>query len=343
MQAYPRSWEEFVAWFADEDDCRDYLDWLRWPNGFVCPRCEAAENGWKRDDGRWDCGECKSTTSQTAGTIFDKTRTPLTLWFATAWLMTSQKHGISALGLRKELRLGSNQTAWHMLHRLRSAMVLADRTQLRGEVEVDETLVGGEKHGTRGRGAFGKTLVAVAVELEKPRGYGRCRLSVVPDAGAESLQGFVRANVEPGSTLVTDGWPSYVGLGRSGDYQHIAISLSASDLEAHEELPGVHRVASLLKRWLLGTHQGAVSPEHLQSYLEEFTFRFNRRSSRRRGMLFYRLLQGAIAAPPLTYDSLAKIHRKKGAGKSPTPPLDPQLTRPPFVAAWRPWRAEGLP
>jgi hypothetical protein len=147
-------------------------------------------------------------------------------------------------------------------------MVRADRTLLRGEVEVDETLVGGEKHGPPGRGALGKTLVVVAVELKRPKGYGRCRLSVVPDAGAQSLQGFVRSNVELGSVLVTDGWPSYVGLGRSGDYEHTTINLSASDLEAHEELPAVHRVASLLKRWLLGTHQGAVSPEHLQSYLE---------------------------------------------------------------------------
>ena len=136
---YPRSWEEFVAWFAEDDDCRDYLDWLRWPNGFVCPWC-ATTSGWQRVDGRWDCGGCGRVVSQTAGTVFDKTRTPLTLWFSAAWHMTNQKNGISGLGLQRELRLGSAQTAWHMLHRLRSAMVRADRSLLHDEVEVDETL-----------------------------------------------------------------------------------------------------------------------------------------------------------------------------------------------------------
>ena len=337
---YPRSWEEFVAWFAEDDDCRDYLDWLRWPNGFVCPWC-AMTSGWQRVDGRWDCGGCGRVVSQTAGTVFDKTRTPLTLWFSAAWHMTNQKNGISGLGLQRELRLGSAQTAWHMLHRLRSAMVRADRSLLHDEVEVDETLVGGEKHGPRGRGALGKTLVVVAVELKRPKGYGRCRLSVIPDAGAESLQGFVRANVAPGSTIVTDGWPSYVGLARNGEYEHIIKNLSASELEAHEELPGVHRVASLLKRWLLSTHQAAVSPEHLQAYLEEYTFRFNRRTSRRPGLLFYRLLQGAVACGPLTYDDLAKIRRPKGSGKSPTPPSKPQLVRLPLATTGRAWRSTG--
>jgi transposase-like protein len=337
---YPRNWEEFVGWFVEDGDCRDYLDWLRWPNGFICPWC-ASDSAWQRADGRWDCAGCRRVVSQTAGTVFDKTRTPLTLWFAAAWHMTNQKNGISALGLKRELHLGSAQTAWHMLHRLRSAMVRADRTPLHGEVEVDETLVGGEKHGPRGRGSLGKSLVAVAVELKRPKGYGRCRLSVVPDAGTESLQDFVRANVERGSALVTDGWPSYVGLGRSGDYEHTAINLSASELSAHEELPAVHRVASLLKRWLLGTHQGAVSPEHLQSYLEEFTFRFNRRTSRRPGQLFYRLLEGAVTSEPLTYDQLVKIRRPKGEGNSPTPPTNPQLVRQPLRTTERPWRDVG--
>jgi len=168
---YPRSWEEFIAWFGDDGDCRDYLDWLRWSNWFVCPWC-ASNAGWQRADGRWDCGGCARVISQTAGTIFDKTRTPPPLWFSAAWHMTNQKNAISALGLQRELRLGSAQTAWHMLHRLRSAMVRADRTLLSGEVEVDETLIGAE-HGPPGRGALGKTLVAVAVELKRLKGYGR--------------------------------------------------------------------------------------------------------------------------------------------------------------------------
>jgi len=334
---YPRSWEEFVAWFGNDDDCRDYLDWLRWPNGFECPHCFST-SGWRRANGSWDCAGCGRMVTQTAGTIFDKTRTPLTLWFAAGWHMTNQKNGISALGLRREFCLGSTQTAWHMLHRFRKAMVRVDRTSLSGEVEVDETLVGGEQVGPPGRGALGKTLVAVAVELKTPKGYGRCRLGVVPDAGAESLQKFVRENIEPGSVVVTDGWPSYVGLGRSGDYKHKAINLSASESEAHEALPAVHRVASLLKRWLLGTHQGSVSPEHLQAYLEEFTFRFNRRRSRRPGLLFYRLIQGSVVSKPLTYEELAKVRRPKRRGHSPTPPSNPQLIRHPLESPRRPWR-----
>ncbi|MHB8189912.1 MAG: IS1595 family transposase [Ferrimicrobium sp.] len=177
---------------------------------------------------------------------------------------------------------------------------------------------------------LGKTPVVVAVDLKRPKGYGRCRLSVVSDARAQSQQGFVQSNVELGSALITDGWPSYVGLGRSGDCKHTTINLSASDLEAHEELPAVHRVVSLPKRWLVDTHQGAVSPKHLQRYLEGFTFRFNRRTSRRPGLLFYRLLEGAVTCGPLTYDQLAKIRRVKRPGHSPTPPTNPQLVRHPL-------------
>lgn len=334
---YPRSFEEFVTWFKDEDDCRDYLDWLRWGSGFECPHC-GSTTGWRRKKGRWDCGECSRVVSPTASTIFDKTRTSLRCWFAAAWHMTNQKNGISALGLKREMHMASTQTAWHLLHRLRSAMVRADRAPLSGEVEVDETFVGGEKSGPGGRGALGKTLVAVAVELHPKGAYGRCRLRVVQDAGADSLQGFVRDNVATGSTVLTDGWPSYLGLGSSGDYKHKAINLSASPNQAHEELPAVHLVASLLKRWLLGTHQGSVSPEHLQAYLEGFTFRFNRRRSRRPGLLFYRLLEEAVFCKPLPYTDLAKLRRRKRPGHSPTPPTNPQLVRRPVESTWRPWR-----
>ncbi len=339
---YPRSWEEFVAWFSNEDDCRDYLDWLRWPNGFVCPHCSGTV-GWQRSKGSWDCKYCSRIVSPTAGTVFDKTRTPLKLWFAAAWHMTNQKNGISALGLKREINLGSYQTTWHMLHRLRKAMILADRSLLFGEVEVDETFVGGEKSGPPGRGALGKTLVVVAVELHRPKGYGRCRLGIVPDASGPSIQAFVRENIESGAEVITDGWPSYLGLG--SEYKHTAINLSASEGEAHDELPAVHRVAALLKRWLLGTHQGSVSPEHLQSYLEEFTFRFNRRKSKRPGLLFYRLLEAAVATTPLRYEDLAKQRKPKRAGRSPTPPVNAQLTRRPFESNRRPWRAsaESLP
>ena len=332
---YPNNWEEFVSWFGDDAECRDYLDWLRWPDGFVCPTCGAAGRGWKRGDDRWLCGACNSIASQTAGTIFDKTRLPLTLWFAAGWHLTQQTTGISALGLKKELRLGSTQTAWHMLHRYRVAMVRADRTKLTGDVEVDETFVGGVNPGKSGRGS-GKSIVAVAVELKNPRGYGRCRLQVIPDASGPTLHGFISDHVEVGSVVITDGWGSYTGIDAAGEYTHKAINLSQSPNQAHEELPAVHRVAALLKRWLLGTHQGSVSPQHLQAYLEEFTFRFNRRTSRQRGQLFYRLMEGAVATPPLRYDTLAKIRKPKKT--KPTPPVQPQLTRPEHQPTYRPWR-----
>lgn len=334
---YPRNWEECVAWFAAEADCRDYLDWLRWGQGFVCPHCGAVK-GWRRGDGRWPCAGCGRTVSQTAATIFDKSRTPLTLWFAAAWHMAVQKNGISSLGLRQDLELGSTQTAWHMLHRFRSAMVRDERTQLGGSlaVEVDETYVGGEEEGPGGRGALGKCLVVVAIEIKRPRGYGRCRLAVVPNASASALQGFVRTNVQPGSSVITDGWPSYRGLKR--DYQHRPVNVSESEREAHEELPGVHRIASLLKRWLVGTHQGSVLPGHLQAYLDEFTFRFNRRGSRHRGLLFYRLLEGSVAGEPLRYAQLIQRHSPRREGRHPTPPVAPQRVHVRPAATLRPWR-----
>lgn len=225
-----------------------------------------------------------------------------------------------------------------MLHRLRSALVRAERTQLGGTlaVEVDETYVGGDQEGPGGRGALGKCLVVVAVETKKPKGYGRCRLSVVPNAGGIALQGFVHANVQPQSTVITDGWPSYRGLAR--DYDHRPVNISESELEAHDELPGVHRIASLLKRWLVGTHQGSVLPAHLQAYLDEFTFRFNRRASRHRGFLFYRLLESAVAAAPLRYAELIQSHHPRREGRHPVPPALPQRVHMPLEAAHRPWR-----
>ena len=252
--------------------------------------------------------------------------------------MAVQKNGISSLGLRQELELGSTQTAWHMLHRFRSAMVRAERTQLGGSlaVKVDETYVGGGEEGPGVRGARGKCLVVVAIEIKRPRGYGRCRLAVVPNASASALQGFVRTNVQPGSSVITDGWPSYRGLKR--DYQHRPVNVSESEREAHGELPGVHRIASLLKRWLVGTHQGSVLPGHLQAYLDEFTFRFNRRGSRHRGLLFYRLMEGAVAGEPLRYAQLIPRHSPRREGRHPTPPVAPQRVHVRPAATLRPWR-----
>ena len=218
------------------------------------------------------------------------------------WYLTSQKSGGSALGLHQVLGLGSYQTAWSWLHKLRRAMVRPDRDRLNGCVEVDETYVGGEEEGVRGRQTAEKAIVVVAAE-QNGRGIGRIRLRRVPDASSQSLHPFIEESVRPGAVVHTDGWKGYHDIAKKG-YTHKVTILSQSDDPAHKLMPRVHRVASLLKRWLLGTHQGAVSEKHLDYYLDEFTFRFNRRRSRARGLLFYRLLQNAVQVDPVPYRRL---------------------------------------
>ncbi len=305
---FPRSYAQARAWFDTDWKCLDYLDWLRWPDGFVCPRC-ASVVGWKLADSRWKCGGCDRKISATSGTIFDKTRTPLTVWFAVAWRMVGDKVGISAIQVQREMELGSIQTAWMMLHRYRSVMVRPGRERLRGDVEVDESFIGGPEPGVRGRGALGKVLIAGAVERNHGH-FGRVRLGVIDDASTVSLAAFLGANVEPGSHVITDGWTDYPSATRDR-YKHTGTSVSASGLAAHEVLPGVHRTFSLVKRWLLGTMQGSVSPEHMQAYLDEWVFRFNRRNARSRGLLFHTLLQQALEGKPMTYNSMRKTGRTR--------------------------------
>ena len=336
---YPGSLGEFQTWFQSDSDCLDYLEWLRWPSGFVCPECAHA-GGWRLGDGRFMCTDCGSRTSVTAGTIFDRTRTPLTVWFAACWNFASGKDGISALSLKRTLEIGSYQTAWAMLHRLRSVLVRPDRELLRGKVEVDETYIGGLDPGLPGGRAQGKkVLTCVAVEILEPKGFGRCRMAPVADASAESLLAFVSTNVEPGATVITDAWQGYRGLEKKG-YIHDRRSQRAASARGEDPgalLPGVHRIASLAKRWLLGTHQGAVDAAHLPSYLNEFVFRFNRRLSRSRGMLFYRVLELAVAHDPVRYQALTRTTSPKA--KKPKPPgkrgHPPSLERP---RQNRPWR-----
>lgn len=332
---YPRSWDELLAWFPNVEECRDYLEWVRWPDGFVCPRC-ASEQGWRTGKGDWSCGGCGRRVSVTSGTIFDKTRTPLTSWFAAAWYMTNQKTaGVSAKGLQRVMGLGSYQTAWTMLHKYRSAMVRPGRELLAGDVEVDETLVGGSKPGRPGRAALGKTLVAVAVEVVQPKGFGRARLRVIPDAGKATLGAFVKETIEPGALILTDGWGGYKGLTAAG-YTHKPFTVAGSGVHAHVPLPAVHRVASLFKRSLLNAYQ-QYPKLHLQAYCDEWVFRFNRRKSRARGMLFFRLMELAVQTEPLPYEDLVKSNSPRSA--SPTPPTTggtPQ--RPAVNIARRPWR-----
>ena len=296
---YPQRWAEFEAWFPDEAHCVAYLARLRWPDGFRCARC-GHERAWPTTRGRHVCARCRHQSSLTAGTILGGTRTPLRVWFAAAWYLTQQKLGVSALGLQRVLGWGSYQTAWTILHKLRRAMVRLEREPLAGPVEVDETYVGGVEHGHRGRFAGEKAIVAIAVEIPEPDRMGRVRLARIADFSAESLVSFVRWAVAPGATVRTDGWQGYRPLVVAG-YDHAAINVRASGDAAHVALPAVHRVASLLNRWLLGTHHGAVGHEHLDAYLEEFTFRFDRRRARYRGFLFYRLLEQIVRTPPAPY------------------------------------------
>lgn len=287
-------------------------------------------------DGRWKCAGCGDRTSPTAGTIFDRTRTPLTVWFTACWLFASQKDGISALSLKRLLEIGSYQTAWAMLQRLRSVLVRPGRERLTGVVEVDESFFGGEEPGLRGGRQKGKkVLVGIAVERLAPTGFGRCRMAPLPDASGDSLRAFLVDNVAPGAAVVTDGWQGYRPA-TNGLYVHQPIA-GASSVEASKLLPGVHKVASLSKRWLLGTHQGSVDDAHLAGYLNEFVFRFNRRRSRSRGLVFYRVLELAAAHQPVRYRELIANPRP---GMTRTPPRTrgrpPTLERPP---AGRPWRA----
>lgn len=336
---YPSSWGEFQAWFRTDADCLDYLEWLRWPTGFSCAVC-GDRSGWRLGDGRFMCCRCGDRTSVTAGTIFDRTRTPLTVWFTACWLFATGKDGVSALALKRTLEIGSYQTAWAILHRLRSVLVRPNRERLGGIVEVDETYVGGLEAGLSGGRARGKkVLVGIAVEILEPRGYGRCRMLPLADASAASLHPFVTEHVEPGARVVTDAWQGYCGLDKLG-YTHERRSQRAARARGEdpgELLPAVHRVASLAKRWLLGTHQGSVDDAHLPSYLNEFSFRFNRRRSRSRGMLFYRVLELAVAHDPVRYQDLIMTQRPRAI-----PPVAPRTHgRPPSLerqAANRPWR-----
>ena len=254
--------------------------------------------------GLFQCCSCRRQTSATAGTIFQDTRKPLVTWFRAMWYVTSQKNGASALGLQRVLGLGSYETAWTWLHKLRRAMVRPDRDRLSGWVEVDETLVGGLEEGVAGRQTESKALVVIAAQADGP-GIGRIRMRMIEDASAESLHPFVKDCVESGSTIHTDGWQGYAGLETNG-YQREITVLRGRRKEASKLMPRVHRIAALLKRWLLGTHQGAVAHQYLPYYLDEFTFRFNRRKSKSRGKLFFRLMQQAVATPPATYDTMVK-------------------------------------
>jgi transposase-like protein len=299
---YPRTFQEFDAWFGSETACREYIRRLRWPDGFVCPHCAAVGEPWEMSRSLLRCRACDRQVSLTAGTVLQDTRKPLRMWFLAMWFVTSQKNGVSALGLQRVLGLGSYETAWTWLHKLRRAMVRPGRDCLAGEIEIDETYVGGPEEGKRGRQTEDKAIVVVAAE-KSGRGIGRIRLRHVADGSADSLSPFVQAVAVPGSTIHTDGWSGYARLPTLG-YQHQVTVISGGFDPAHVVMPRVHNVASLLKRWLMGTHQGGIQDQHLDYYLDEFTFRFNRRRSQARGLLFHRLAQQAVAVGPAPYHQI---------------------------------------
>ncbi|NUQ32926.1 MAG: IS1595 family transposase [Dermatophilaceae bacterium] len=299
---YPATYQQLLAWFPDNDACLDYLARLRWPEGFVCPGCGHGEF-WRTSQGLWMCRECERRTSVTAGTIFHRTRTPLSTWFAAIWFLTSQKNGMSALGLQRVLGFGSYETAWAWMHKLRRAMVPPERDRLSGIVELDETMVGGVSPGAGG-GYGDKMPVMIAVERNGIRRLGRVRLAVAQRPGTTELVDWATQVIEPGSTIRTDGAQHLRRLGTLGYTHEYTTGYNAADKTS--VLPGVHLVASLLKRWLIGTLHYRVEVHQLPYYLDEYTFRFNRRSATSRGLLFYRLLEQAIATDP---HPLAQLHK----------------------------------
>lgn len=296
------TFDEFDNRFKTDDECRTYLYELRWPDGFICPQC-SNNKAWLVGKYLFECSKCGHQASVLAGTIFQDTRKPLKSWFTAIWWITTQKNGASAKGLQQILGLKSYQTSWTWLHKIRSAMVIPGRENLSGCVEVDETYIGGvRKGGKPGRGSENKALVNIAVELKENDRPGRIRMGIIADASKASLQDFIVSTISPGSEIITDGWSGYAGLEKIG-YRHTVIAETA-DINNDNALPHVHLVVSLLKRWILGTHQGNMSKKHLPYYLDEFTFRFNRRKAKYRGLLFYRLIEQAVQTPPINYKAL---------------------------------------
>ena len=298
---FPRTDVEFADRFGTEEACREYLIQLRWPEGFRCPLCQQ-EKAWVNSRHLLVCAGCGRQVSLTAGTVMHGSRKALRLWFRAMWWVCTQRTGGSARGLQRLLGLGSYQTAWAWLQKLRRAMIRAGREPLEGPVEVDDGFIGGQEEGVIGRETFKKAKIVVAVEVPGPtrQRIGRVRMQVVPDFSGESLVGFVVGSVAPGSLVITDGWTGYEPLGRNG-FVHRVREAPSGKKEKAEWLRNVHLVLSLLKRWLLGTHQGAIRPKQLQHYLDEFAFRYNRRKSRHVGKIFYRMLQGAAVTEPTPY------------------------------------------
>jgi transposase-like protein len=298
---FPRNQVEFEKRFNDEQACRDYMAKIKWPDGFRCRSC-GNQHYWISSRGLYICTRCESPNSLTANTVMHGTKKPLMFWFKAMWWFTTRQSGVNAINLKDLLGLRSYQTAWVWLHKLRRCTIRQGREQLSGNVEVDEFVIGGHQPGKRGRGANGKTIVVAAVEKERKK-LGRIRLQVVPDYSGDTLKQVVTTNVSEGSTVMTDGWKGYNFFEENDSYSQIKILASKTD-DKESVLPGVHLVASLVKRLILGTFQGRLDPRHLQSYLDEYVFRFNRRRSKSIGKKFMRIVEQVNKSTKTTYEQI---------------------------------------
>ncbi len=281
---YPRNLREFDRLFAHKDACLHFLEKVRWASDFACQRCGSSEY-WTLSTGLRRCRKCRFKNSVKTGTIFESSRLPLKMWFYAIWWITAQKTGVSALDLQKDIGLGSYRSAWLLLHKIRNAMVQADRSPLLGDVEIDLVELG----------AAEKQLVAIAAEFSGLKRIGRVRIERIRDVHSWSLESFLAANVVRGSTIFTNGSCGGGELARIG-YRH-----QPRRADREQILPRVNNVAELLRRWLKGTLHGRLDPKHLSSYLEEFEFRFNRRTAKARGILFQRVMENAVLVQPAPY------------------------------------------
>jgi transposase-like protein len=309
---YPGNLLEFTARFQSDEVCLQYLIENRWPEGFICPACEATRGWWLGKYRRFECRNCHRQTSPLAGTLMHDSHLPLRLWFWAAYWVTTHTPGISAVQLQRQLGIAKYDTAWFLLHRLRQGMVREEREPLSGEVEADETHVGGPAEGRRGRGvakASHKSLVIGAVEIRSITNKvgktieraGRLRLQEVASAREEKIKTFLNKNVVKGSAIKSDGWKGYSSLALEG-YHHIR-QVQGIPQRAGELAPHIHQVFGNLKAWLLGIHHG-VDPKYLQAYLDEFVFRFNRRGH---PMAAFRSLLGIVTTKnPITLQQLKK-------------------------------------
>jgi predicted RNA-binding Zn-ribbon protein involved in translation (DUF1610 family)/transposase-like protein len=291
---FPKTLLEFEKRFPTDEACRAYLETVRWPEGFKCPQC-GKNKAWRTKRGTYFCSHCKRQSTVTAGTVFHRTKIPMTVWFRAMWLMIGEKSGINALGLKRQMGLKRYETTWRLLQKLRLAAVRPERQPLSGEIEVDETVIGGDKI-PRGLSKQ-RAMVIIATEI-KADGIGRIRMQEIPTRTSDAIEDFIVKNIQTGSTLFTDGYRGYSQVISRG-YVHKPIP--GYSVHPDKLMPRVHRVASLLKRWLMGTYHGKVGKIHLNHYLDEFVFRFNRRQSESRGKLFQRLIEHSLLTPTTTY------------------------------------------